>query len=134
MGDTLTRLFDGTTAIHNPVGYKVPMGGIALSFEADEQGAIRIRMPFRCKITRVRSIVTKALSDTNAGSVTFASSDGDLAELEHALSAAVGSTRTADPVANNTIEKDADLTITTAKVKVGGKVSVDIDILRFEGP
>ena len=134
MGETVTRIFDGTTALHNPVGYKLPLGGISLSFEADEQGAIRIRMPFRCKITRVRSIVTKALSDTNAGTVTFTSSDGNLAVLNHALSAAIGDIKTAVPAANNVFEADEDLVITPAKANDGGKVSVDLDILRFAGP
>ena len=134
MGDAPTRRFDGTTVIDNPVGYSLPLGGIRLSFEDGEQGAIKVRIPFRGRVTFVRSIVTKALAASDAGTVTFASPAGQLAQLSHPASAALENERSATPSANHTIESDTDLTITTAKTTEGGKVAVDLVILRVAGP
>ena len=137
MSDALTRCFDGTTGISNPVGYKVPLGGIRVSFETDEQGAVKVQVPFRARVTRVRSIVTKALADTDEGTVTFTSPTGEFAELTHPLSSAIAAMTftVAGIVAINAIlEPGQDITITPAKVTGGGKVSVDLDLLRMEGP
>ena len=132
-----TRRFDGTTAIDNPVGYKESLGSIRLSFEDGEAGEIKIQIPFRAILTRIRSIVTKALADTDSGVITFTSPDGDIAELEHAISAAQEDEQS--EVLNHTddsnlFEAGDDLTITTAKATPGGKVAVDIDVLRVIGP
>ena len=137
MSDAPTRRFDGTTVIDNPVGYKVPLGGIRVSFEADEQGAVLIQVPFRARVTRVRSIVTKALAATDVGELTFTSPTGEFAELSHPLSAPVGQTRMASAMINAVnaiLEAGQDITITPEKTTDGGKVSVDLDLLRMEGP
>ena len=137
MSDAPTRRFDGTTVIDNPVGYKTVVGGIQMSFEADEQGAVKVQVPFRARVTRVRSIVVKALAATDVGTVTFTSPSGEFAELSHPLSSAIGAmtfTVAGIDAANAVLEVGQDITITPAKVTDGGKVSVDLDLLRMEGP
>ena len=137
MNGAPTRSFDGTTVITNPIGFKEAMGGIRLSFEDDEQGAIKIRIPYRAILTRIRSIVTKALASGNVGSVTFASPSGEIQELEHSASAALGDEESEvldHTTGNNLFAAGSDLTITTAKTTEGGKVAVDLDLLRIGGP
>ena len=137
MGDAPTRRFDGTTVIDNPVGYKVPLGGIRASFDAGEQGSVKIQVPFRARVTRVRSRVTKALSAGNVGDLTFATPSGTFVELEHSLSAPLGQSRSAAASINDNnavLEPGQDITITPEKTTAGGKVSIDLDLLRMEGP
>ena len=136
MSDAPTRRFDGTTVIDNPVGYRIPLGGIRVSFEADEQGAVTIQVPFRARVTRVRSIVVKALSAGNVGELAFTSPDGEFADLSHTDAAPVGQSRSSSAAisTNSILEAGEDITITPTKVTDGGKVSVDLDLLRMEGP
>ena len=137
MSKAPTRIFDGTTVIHNPVGYRLPMGGIRFSFVTADQGAIKIQIPFHAILTRVRSVVTSVLGATDVGTITFASPDGDIVELEHAISAAKATEESADldhTDENNLFAAGADLTITSAKTTTGGKVVVDLDLLRVTGP
>ena len=134
MGDAPTRRFDGTTVIDNPTGYKLPMGSIRVSFQAGEQGSIKIRIPFRARITRIRSIVTSVISAGGSGTVTFASPDGELAELEHEANSGIGAEEGAEPFTNNVFEVGQDLTITTEKTAAGGRVAIDMDLERISGP
>ena len=134
MGDAPTRIFDGSTAIHNPVAYKLPLGAMRHSFEDGEQGTIRVKMPFRARVTRVRSIVTKALAATDSGGVTFSTTEGTLAVLTHPASAPVGQSRSTEIIDNAIIEAGRDLHIETDKTTEGGKISIDLDVERVAGP
>ena len=136
MGEAPTRRFDGTTVIDNPVGYKMPVAGIPLSFEAGEQRAILIHVPFRARVTRVRSLVTKALAATDVGELTFTSPSGEFASLSHTASAPITQTRmtTVIDADNGVLEPGEDITITPEKTTVGGKVMVDLVLLRISGP
>ena len=140
MSDAPTRRFDGTTVIDNPVGYKVPLGGIRVSFEADEKSPVKIQVPFRARVTRVRSIVIKALSAGADAALAFTSPGppaAEFADLSHSDAAPVGESRSAAAMiiaANAILEAGEDITITPTKAADGGKVSVDLDLLRIEGP
>ena len=114
-------------------GLKEILPGIRLSFLTGEQGSVKIRFPFKVRIDQIRSQVVKALSDTNVGTVSLFSSDGAMANgvISHALSAALGNEKVANPTTNRIIDKDTDLTLTPAKVKVGGKVQVTIHYTRM---
>lgn len=137
MSHSPTRRFDGTTVIDNPVGYKVPISGVRVSFEADEKGVARIHVPFRGRVTRIRSIVTKALAAGEAGTLTFTSPKGELVVLSHTASAPLDQSRSSAAGIDSDaaiLESGHDIHITPAKVTSGGRVQVDIDILRIEGP
>ena len=114
-------------------GLREVLPGLRLSFETGEQGSVKIRFPFKVRIDQIRSQVVKALSDTNVGTVTLHSSDGAMANgvISHALSAALGNEKVANPTTNRIIDKDTDLTLLPAKVKVGGKVQVTIQYTRM---
>ena len=65
---------------------------ISGSFEANEKLAHRVYFPMPVTITKIRSLVTKALADTDAGTVTGANSTGASTggATSHAASAALG--------------------------------------------
>ena len=114
-------------------GLREVLPGLRLSFETGEQGAVKVRFPFKVRIDHIRSQVVKALSNTNVGKVTLSNSVGAMANgvISHALSAALGNEVVASPTTNNIIAKDTDLTLLPAKVKVGGKVQVTIQYTRM---
>lgn len=104
-----------------------------LSFETSEQGALKMRFPFRVKILQLRSQVVKTLSGTDAGTVTPSNSVGNMANgtISHAASAALGNEIVATPTTNQIIAKDTDLTLTSAKTTVVGKVNVTVQYQRM---
>lgn len=109
------------------------MLNVRMSFETDEQGAVKIRFPFRATIIGLRSIVVKALGATDAGTITPANSVGNMANgtLSHAAAAALGDEDSATPTTNQIIAKDTDLTLTTAKTTDDGKVNVVVHYRRL---
>lgn len=127
----VTQKIGGTSQIANLVG---PKGVVTarMSFETSEQGALKIRLPFKAKILQLRSQVVKTLSGTDAGTVTPSNSVGNMANgtISHAASAALGNEIIATPTTNQTIAKDTDLTLTSAKTTVVGKVNVTISYQR----
>ena len=114
-------------------GLKEVLAAIRLSFATGEQGAVNVNFPFKVRIDHIRSQVVRALSDTNAGTVTLSNSVGDMADgvITHAAEAALGNEVVATPTTNRIIEKDTDLTLTPAKAKVGGKVQVTVHYTRM---
>lgn len=109
------------------------MLSVRLSFETGEQGAVKIRMPFRARIVQLRSQVVLVIADTDAATVTPSNSVGNMADgtISHALDAALGDEDVATPTTNTTIDKDTDLTLTPAKTTAGGKVNVTVQYVRL---
>ena len=130
---SIVKRFQGQISVDNVVGGKGLLAAIRMSFETGEAGLITIKFPYKVKILLLRSIVTKALSDTDAGTITPANATGNMANgtITHALSAALGNTIEATPTTNQVIEKDADLKLTSAKTTVVGKVAVTVHYLKL---
>ena len=114
-------------------GLREILPGMRLSFDASEQGAVKVNFPFRVRIDHIRSQVVKALSVANPGTVTLSNEDGDMANgvISHAASAALGNEVVATPTTNRIIDKDTDLTLTPAKPRAGGMVQVTIHYTRM---
>ena len=133
MGGAVVKIEQGQVA--HPSG-NIPgiteLLSVRMSFETGEQGALKLRFPFRAKVTGLRSQVVKALSGTDAGTVTPSNSVGNMANgtISHAASAALGNEIVATPTTNQTIAKDTDLTLTSAKTTVVGKVNVTVQYQR----
>lgn len=107
---------------------------IPLSFETNEQTATKIYFPFKVTINKIRSIVMKALADTDAGTITGANSAGnsDNGVVTVALSAALDEEDSASPDSNNVVATDSYYKLTTAKATAGGKVLVTLEYTRTE--
>jgi hypothetical protein len=107
-------------------------GPFTLSFESSEQGAAKVYFPYPVMVTKIRSIVTKALANTDAGTVTGANSTGNSTGgvVTHALSAAIGDEQTATPTTNNTVAAGSYYKLTPAKTTAGGKLLVMIEYKR----
>lgn len=134
MGGAIVAVEQGQVA--HPSGNMPGIKGVVnarLSFETAEQGALKIRFPFRVKILVLRSQVVKTLSGTDAGTVTPSNSVGNMANgtISHAASAALGNEIVATPTTNQIIAKDTDLILTSAKTTVVGKVHVTVQYVRM---
>lgn len=136
----VTIIADGTTTIG---ANKVTLGMLAatllkgtdtfaMSFETDEQTATKIYFPFKVTINKIRSIVMKALTATNAGTITGANSAGNSADgvVTVATSAALDEEDSASPTTNNVVAADSYYKLTTAKANAGGKVLVTLEYTR----
>lgn len=102
-----------------------------VSFETGETGAIRIYFPMPVQITNIRSIVTKALAATDAGTVTGANSVGNSATgvITIPLSSVLGTELNVVPTTNNTVAAGSYYQLTPAKVTAGGKAQVAIEYI-----
>jgi hypothetical protein len=104
----------------------------AMSFETDEQTATKIYFPFKVTINKIRSIVMKALTATNAGTITGANLTGNSAGgvVTVATSAALNDVDSASPTTNNVVAANSYYKLTTAKANAGGKVLVTLEYTR----
>jgi len=104
---------------------------VPVSFETGFQMAtLDIYFPAKAQITRIRSIVTKALAGTDSGTIQAKNSAGtDLTTglLTHAASAALADKQSAVPTANHTVAADDFLRLVTAKTTAGGEALVTIE-------
>lgn len=134
MGGPIVKRYQGQVAFDaGNVPGVTELLSVRMSFETGEQGALKLRFPFRAKITGLRSQVVKALSATDAGTVTPSNSVGNMANgtISHAASAALGNEIVTTPTTNQIIAKDTDLTLTSAKTTVAGKVNVTVQYIRL---
>lgn len=103
---------------------------VPVSFETGEIGSVDLFFNQEVKITKVRSIVTKALAATNAGTVTPKNNAGTTMTggvLTHAASAILGDAQVGPITANNVIKSGEKMTLTTAKATAGGKLLVSVE-------
>jgi len=130
----ITQKVGGTEQIANLIGPKEIWVFNGVSFETNEDGAIVIPIPYKCRVLSLESIVTTALAATDSGTITPASSTGNITGgvLTHAASAAQGDVQTAATLtANDVVGKDTDFTLTPAKTTAGGRVAVAVTVQRI---
>jgi hypothetical protein len=104
----------------------------AMSFETDEQTTTKIYFPMKVTINKIRSIVMKALTATNAGTITCANSVGASSNgvVTIAASAALNEKDSASPTTNMVVAAGSYYQLTTAKANTGGKVLVTLEYTR----
>lgn len=108
------------------------IANISLSFETGEQTATKIYFPYKVRVNKIRAIVTKALADTDNGTIQGANSTGDSANglITALASAALNTEYSVNPSSNNVVAADSYYKLTTAKTTPGGKVFVTIQATR----
>lgn len=104
------------------------------SFETGEAGACKIYFPFKVQIVRIRTIVTKALAATDAGTITGANSTGNSTGgvVTIPLSSVLGTEVTVTPTTNNVVNAGDFYNLTSAKVTAGGKVNGTVEYARIQ--
>lgn len=116
-------------------GLKEESEVIAVSFEANAQGAYSYYPAFKCLLTKIRSQVSEDLAPTNAGTIQAANTIGNMANglITHAAAAAFGDLQTVSPTTNN----DADpggandhFDFTSAKGNAGGRTNLILTLTR----
>ena len=103
-----------------------------MSFEANLVSATKIYFPFTVEIEKIRSIVTKAVADTDNGTITGANSVGASTNgvVTVAASSAVNDEDTATPTTNVSVAAGSYYKLTTAKETKGGTVLVTLEYKR----
>ncbi|RLA80992.1 MAG: hypothetical protein DRG33_01385 [Deltaproteobacteria bacterium] len=106
---------------------------IPMSFESGEQTATKIYFPFKVRIDKIRSIVTKAIAGTDDGTITGANANGNSANgvVTVAASSALNTEDSASPTSNNIVEADSYYKLTSSKSTAGGKVLVTLEFTRI---
>jgi hypothetical protein len=115
----------------NADGINMPAPIVAsVSFETGEQGQYRIYNPGKIRIMRVRAIVTKALANTDAGTITVQDASGNtITTLTIPLSTALNTEFDSGviSIANQDLTADTHFRLLTAKTTAGGKAQVSIE-------
>lgn len=101
---------------------------VPMSFETGEQLTVSITFPSKVQIHKVRSIVTKALAGTDAGTVAIKNNGGTtLDTLSHAASAALENADASEFANDVFVAAGETLKLTSAKTTAGGKVHCFIE-------
>lgn len=103
---------------------------IPMSFEANEQTTHKVYFPSKATILRMRTHVTKALADTDAGTITLNNSAAAAmanGAISLTASTAVNNNTAAVPTTNNVVAADDFVQLVSAKATAGGKVNVFIE-------
>lgn len=106
---------------------------VPVSFETGFQMTLKLFFPYAVTINKLRSIVTKALSGTDAGTITAnnaASAAMATGVLTIPLSSALGVATSASPTSNNSIAADANMELVIAKTTAGGEALVTVEFTR----
>ncbi len=125
--DLARRAFRGS-----PKGQK-GLVTVPMSFESNEQGAVKVFFPMSVKITAIASQVTKAIASTNDGTITGANADGSSTGgvVTHTASDAIGTDGDGPvvPTTNNTVAAGSYYQLTSAKSTAGGKTLVTLEYI-----
>ena len=105
---------------------------LLMSFEENEQSATKIYFPYKVRVDKIRGIVMKEISSTNAGIITVSNETG-------AMNDGVITCKALDPLnteyevypfTNNVILKDSYVQLESAKNVRGGKVLISMEVTR----
>jgi hypothetical protein len=105
---------------------------IDMSFEASEQGATYLRLPFPGRVIAIDASIYKALGATDTGTITaalglnnkFTNITGGV--ITGAISAAIGTRYQVAPTAANLFQTGQTLRLTSAKTTAGGRLTVTV--------
>lgn len=122
-------------SIFEKIRYKRQPGGVkgivgaCLSFESNEQGAVKIYFPMNATITKIRAIAVKAIADTDNATIQGANSTGNSTSgiLTFTASDAIGTEKSATPTTNINVDAGDYYKLTPAKTTAGGKVMAYIE-------
>ncbi len=105
---------------------------IPVSFESGEQTGYKIYLPYAGTLVGITGIVTKAIANTDAGTITGACNGVNITTgvITCAASDALGTVYSVVPTANNVFAIGQTLNFTTLKTTVGGKVLLSLSIIR----
>lgn len=109
----------------------VPMV-VPVSFETNEKGDMKLYLPSKCKLYRVRGVVQKAIAASDNGTVTIKNSAGStIATITATAADAINTAYDTGVItsANNAINEDSFITLTVAKTTAGGKVNLQFELL-----
>jgi hypothetical protein len=107
---------------------------IPVSFEANEQGDIKVELPYDCEVFKISAAVVKNIEATDDATIVPKNqaltimTDGT---IDFTSGDTIGTQATSAPSANNTFAANDTLTLTTSKVTVGGKALVSIHLNRI---
>lgn len=105
---------------------------LEMSFETDRETATKVYFPFAVEITKIRSIVMKALAATSAGTITCANSVGNSTNgvVTVAAESPLNTEDNASPTTNVAVAADSYYKLTSAKANKGGIVLVTLEYKR----
>lgn len=105
---------------------------VPVSFETGEVGANKVYFARNVVIQKITIQVTKALADTDAGTITGANATGNSTggAISLAASTVTGTVATATPTTNNTVAAGSYYNLASAKTTAGGKGLVTIFYLK----
>jgi len=104
-----------------------------VSFETAEQGTYKVYCPYKGNVTSAAFSVTKALSNTDDGSIILRNDAGTVmtgGTLTVPLSSAIGTNIEVSPSANNAVDPGDYIQMVISKTTVGGKGTIFIGIER----
>ena len=104
---------------------------INVSFETDEQGDMRVRLPYKCEVLGAIAYVTKLIEATEDATIIL--KDNSMAVMTDGIitlpaALAIGSGVSVTPTANTTFNVGETITFTTGKTTPGGKAVVSLSL------
>ena len=131
---TATILNDNVTVEKVSDSLKTSPIPVDVSFDAGELGAYTIKMPYAGSFSNAYAVATKAISNTDAGTVIFKNNAGTTmtcdTPISFGASDARGTAYDTNITANNTFVAGDIITIFTAKTTAGGKVLVTLTAIK----
>lgn len=109
------------------------MRDVLMSFETNEQTAVKIYFPFAVRIVKIRGFVVKAIADSDNGTIQGSNSTGNSTGglITAVASDALATEYSVMPTTNNYVGKNSYYKLTSAKSTAGGKVLTTIEYERI---
>lgn len=106
---------------------------IPVSFETNEMGDMKVRLPYNCTITGIYATVTKAIEATDNATITpkdnsTTTMTGGVITITAAST--IGTAFTSTATANNVFTAGQVMTLTTSKSTAGGKALLSITVTK----
>lgn len=103
------------------------------SFETDEVGTIKIKVPYDCVVTNIYANVSTTIAGTDDGSIELLDATGTQmtgSALTITMSSALGTGFNGAITANNTLSAGDTMSIVTSKRTAGGRLILSISLQR----